>query len=141
MIADAIVSRLQGVRATGKGRWIACCPAHEDRSPSLSIHETQDGTVLLHCFAGCSCEEVAAAVGFDLADLFPPTDDKRTPKERREFFAAADVLRCISHEAGIVAGTVAHFHKVGNVSQDERARLMTAWNRINHALEYAGVRG
>jgi putative DNA primase/helicase len=34
--------------------WTACCPAHDDRHPSLSISEGADGVVLLKCHAGCS---------------------------------------------------------------------------------------
>ena len=52
MSADALLSRLDGVKKTGHGQWIARCPAHEDRSPSLSIAE-KDDRVLVHCHAGC----------------------------------------------------------------------------------------
>ena len=50
-----------------KGRWSgrsgSCpCPAHDDRSPSLSVSETRDGRVLVHCFAGCSQADVIAAL-------------------------------------------------------------------------------
>ena len=47
-----ILDRLEGVRKFGSG-WIAKCPAHKDRSPSLSIKEGERG-VMLRCFAGCS---------------------------------------------------------------------------------------
>lgn len=47
------------------------CPAHEDRSPSLSIREGDDGRVLVHCFAGCSIEAICEALGWQMADLFP----------------------------------------------------------------------
>ena len=50
--------------------WSAQCPAHDDRDPSLSIREAGDGTVLLHCFAGCSTDEVVAALGLGMFDLF-----------------------------------------------------------------------
>jgi putative DNA primase/helicase len=43
------------------GGWTACCPAHEDRSPSLSISQ-RDGTVLVYCHAGCPQEYVIAAL-------------------------------------------------------------------------------
>jgi hypothetical protein len=57
----AILGRLHGVRRTAGG-WTACCPAHEDGSPSLSIGLGDRGRVLLHCFAGCSYHEIRAAL-------------------------------------------------------------------------------
>lgn len=59
-------------RRSGQG-WTACCPAHDDRTPSLSIREAEDGTVLLRCHAnaGCTAKAVIHAVGLRLADLFP----------------------------------------------------------------------
>ena len=62
---------LEKVKRTGAGRWIGRCPAHDDRSPSLALRELDDGRVLVHCFAGCSAQEVVTGVGLDLSDLFP----------------------------------------------------------------------
>jgi hypothetical protein len=39
---------------------MACCPAHDDRNPSLSVRRAPDGRVLVHCFAGCSLDAVLA---------------------------------------------------------------------------------
>lgn len=69
--ADNLLQRLDKVRPMGPGKWLACCPAHGDRSPSLSIRETDDGRVLVHCFASCPAGDVVAAVGLTLADLYP----------------------------------------------------------------------
>ena len=71
MNVHKLISRLDGVRSRGHDRWIAKCPAHDDRSPSLSIRETEDGTVLIKCFAGCGAVNVLQAVGLELVDLFP----------------------------------------------------------------------
>ena len=60
MTAESIAKALGGRKAGGC--WMACCPAHEDRSPSLSIHDSDDGKVLVHCFAGCDQETVIAAL-------------------------------------------------------------------------------
>ena len=49
-------------RRCGNG-YIDVCPAHEDRTPSLSISEGEDRKILLHCFAGCSFEEIISAAG------------------------------------------------------------------------------
>jgi hypothetical protein len=65
--ASEIADRLNA-RRSGPG-WIARCPAHEDRSPSLSIREV-DGRTLLHCFAGCTIENICGSLGITVADLF-----------------------------------------------------------------------
>lgn len=70
-MVDVILSRLNNVRKSSEGRWMACCPAHTDRSPSLSIREADDGTLLVKCFAGCNISNVMTAVGMTVADLFP----------------------------------------------------------------------
>jgi len=56
----------------GLGRQVMSrCPAHGDDSPSLSLAQTTDGKILLNCFAGCTAEAVARALGLTLADLSP----------------------------------------------------------------------
>lgn len=62
---------------SGSG-WMACCPAHKDRNPSLSVSEGNDGRVLLNCFAGCSTESVLAALGLTASDLFPENPEQTT---------------------------------------------------------------
>jgi len=78
------ISRIANAKAkaTGGG-FIARCPAHDDRSPSLSIREGQDGRVLLKCFAGCEPDAIAGALGLTLRDLFAsdaPVRDRRSPR-------------------------------------------------------------
>src|SRR5437867_3351960 len=68
---DDLVSRLNA-RRSGKG-WLAKCPAHDDRNPSLSINEGTDGRALLKCQAGCDTNDVLAALGMTPRDLFPVT--------------------------------------------------------------------
>lgn len=75
-----LLSRLRRVKRTPNG-WKACCPAHHDRMPSLSIGIGDDGRLLLHCFSGCSPEAVVSAIRLDLRDLFPPSS--RTAGLRR----------------------------------------------------------
>lgn len=66
---ENVLSRLEGVQGAGK-RFKARCPAHLDKTPSLSIKEGDDGRALIHCFGGCKVEAVAAALGLRLSDLF-----------------------------------------------------------------------
>jgi hypothetical protein len=58
MNAETIATALGG-RKAGRG-WMACCPTHDDREPSLSIRDADDGKVLVHCHAGCDQERVIA---------------------------------------------------------------------------------
>jgi putative DNA primase/helicase len=60
MTADAIARALAG-RKVGRD-WMARCPAHHDRKPSLSISEGEDGKVLVRCHAGCDQRDVIAAL-------------------------------------------------------------------------------
>ena len=70
---DDLLQRLEGVKKSGVG-FVARCPAHEDREPSLSIREGEKG-IVLHCHAGCPTEAVCAAIGLTLADLYVPNGD------------------------------------------------------------------
>lgn len=103
---DAVLSRLEGVRQTGTGRWLARCPGplhrRGDRKPSLSIGATDDGTVLIHCFGGCGPTEILGVIGLELKDLFPPrpggyaTRPKAPPIPWRDLFDAieTDLTAC-----------------------------------------------
>jgi len=68
---DKLLPRLDKVRRGKPDRWRACCPAHDDHNPSLTITETSDGTLLLKCWAGCTAAEIVTTVGLTMKDLFP----------------------------------------------------------------------
>ena len=82
MTLTDILQRLDGVKERG-GRYMARCPAHEDRNASLSLARGEDGRVLLKCFAGCSCEAVTEALGLRTGDLFPETAEAPAAREAR----------------------------------------------------------
>ena len=48
---EKVLDKLPDHRPYGKG-FKACCPAHDDTNPSLVITPTDDGKVLLKCWAG-----------------------------------------------------------------------------------------
>ena len=66
---EQILAKLPDAKKSGTG-WSARCPAHEDRQPSLSIAEGEDGRALVKCHAGCSLDAICAAVGLKPTDLF-----------------------------------------------------------------------
>lgn len=82
MRIENFLDRLDGVQPNGTG-WMARCPAHDDRKASLSIHEGDDGRILLRCFAGCEPSEIVAALDLELRDLFPDSD-RPGPAARHE---------------------------------------------------------
>ncbi len=72
MSVENLLARLEKVRSCGNGKWMACCPAHQDRNPSLGIKLLDDGKILINCLSGgCAAGDVMAAVGLSLKDLFP----------------------------------------------------------------------
>jgi hypothetical protein len=112
MSAARILNVLTGVKSTGHGRYLAKCPAHEDRSPSLSIRELDDGRILLHCFGGCGTDDVLGALGLTLSALFPERPGEFGPVRSR--IPASDILTAVANEidtaALILARAVDHHH-------------------------------
>jgi hypothetical protein len=72
--AADVAARLDRVTRTHKG-FTARCPAHDDKNPSLSLCDGDDGRVLLHCHAGCSFEAIVEAIGLEAKDLAPDAND------------------------------------------------------------------
>lgn len=138
---NVLLSRLDRVRKSGRG-WTAKCPAHEDRTASLSVAAGDDGRVLAHCFAGCSAADVASAAGLTLADLFPkrPTADM-TYAERaalREHGRQAQwraALNVLGLESKIIQIYGRDLLAKRPPTDDDTGRLILACNRIDDARE------
>lgn len=71
MKLQKILSHFKNVKPNPSGGYLALCPAHADRDPSLSIGQSQDGKILLKCFAGCDTKDIMQAAGLSWDDLFP----------------------------------------------------------------------
>lgn len=141
MTADTLLQHLDGVKRTGAETWLARCPAHDDKRPSLSVRETGDGRVLLNCWAGCATGDVLAAVGLTFSDLFPPDPSRTDHRQRgeRRPFPAADVLRAVAQESLLVAIAAARVCDGHPLTDDGRARLMLAAQRLQAAADASGV--
>ncbi len=136
MIED-ILPRLDKAKRTGRGSWLARCPAHDDGGPSLTIRAEDDGRILVHCFAGCSFEEIKDAVGLGWEPWFPPKQkDDFKPAIRRPF-PAADVLEAVASEAAIVAVAAANVALGVPLTAEDKARAWEANCRIQNAREIA----
>jgi hypothetical protein len=137
MSAAAILSRLDRVKLTGPSKWQARCPAHDDKGPSLSVRELDDGRVLLHCFAGCSVGEVVAAVGLELSDLFPPRltpPGRGKPHRERRPFSADDALLALEIEGRLIHLAACEVAAGKSLNATDRARLGLAVERIGAAV-------
>ena len=125
------LSRLEKPRQRQPGQWSARCPAHPDKSPSLSIRETPEGSVLLHCFGGCEVAEIVAAMGLELHDLFPPQDKPTgTPKKIANLLTAGQALELLATETLFVAVAIGNFFHGMTLTQVDIDRLTTAAGRI-----------
>jgi len=94
MTASQLAQTLHA-RRVGKGKWLAKCPAHGDRHPSLSIAEGRKG-VLLRCMSnGCETRAILDVLGLTWADLFTdkPLDREAMKAIEMERQRAADAIR------------------------------------------------
>jgi hypothetical protein len=140
---ELLLSRLQKVKGRN-GSWTACCPAHNDKGPSLAIREMDDGRILLHCFAGCETLNVVQAVGMDMTDLFPP-DEKRKdypiegkPRMKPAFYAS-DLMRILAFEALVVSICASDMRRGKALTDVDNERLKVAQMRIEEVMHYANV--
>lgn len=99
---ELVLSNLKRVKQVGNG-WAACCPAHDDRTPSLSVTEGDDGRALMKCHAGCPVREIASSLGLTISDLMPPrpefAPDSRT-KSSNTFPTAASAVEKLERKMG-----------------------------------------
>lgn len=136
MSSGDFLSRLEAVKRTGEGRWIARCPAHADRRASLSIRELEDGRVLVHDFAGCSVGEVLDAVGLGFDALYPPKPVGYAPAERRPY-SAADVLQALSAELTLISVIAIDLQRGRALAKRDLQRLQVAIERVQAGREMA----
>jgi len=82
---DTFVDLLDDVHRTSCGVR-AQCPGHDDHDPSMSATKGDDGRILVHCYAGCSVQEICDGLGIRLRDLFPAqkSDPGVRKKQRRQ---------------------------------------------------------
>lgn len=71
MKIEEFLSYLKNVKRVRENEYMALCPAHNDKKPSLSVGLSENkNQILLHCYAGCSADDVLNTVGLKKKDLF-----------------------------------------------------------------------
>ncbi len=135
---DKLLSRLDRVTERSGGQYLACCPAHEDKSPSLSIKEVDGGRVLVYCFAGCTAAEVCASVGLELRDLFRVGESQQRYQVGPRL-SHGDLLALLATEANVVYLAADMLYHGKELSEQDRNRLEGAWSRIYKITGEANV--
>lgn len=127
---DQLLNKLDRVKQTGQGKWLARCPAHDDKSPSLSIKEVGD-RILVHCFAGCGVTEVLSAVGLEITDLFPDrVSDPYGPAPKTPKFSAYELFPLLVQEAVILALAWSDVITNGVMSEADKQRTRQAYQCV-----------
>ncbi len=137
---ENILSRLEKVRQRQPGQWSARCPSHDDKGPSLSVRETPEGAVLLHCFAGCDSFEVAASVGIEMHELFPPREKlANSPTRIAKLLTAGQALELLEDDAAFLAILASDICSEKDVTPSDRVHALTVAGRIGKVrADYMG---
>ncbi|MDD5581191.1 MAG: CHC2 zinc finger domain-containing protein [Methylobacter sp.] len=124
---DNFLNRLENVKQAGTGKWLSCCPAHDDRSPSLAVKLVDDDKISIHCFAGCAVADIIAAVNLTLADLMP---DKPQGYDRQKIkapkFSKYELFDLIAFESLILAAAVRMLLSGNSLDPDDLTRINQA---------------
>ena len=139
-LAEKVLHCLDGVRPMGAGRWMALCPAHADKTPSLSVRDA-DGKVLLYCFAGCPSADVLSSIGLTWQDLYADPREAAyraaTSRRGRKFHnlgGSAPVGGIdLDHERLVIEIAKADAAAGKPISTEDRARVALAHDRLKAA--------
>lgn len=136
---DDFLSRLSKVRKTGKDSYIACCPAHGDQNPSMTVKEGNDGRVLAHCFSQeCSITDIAEAVGLSVSDLMPDNLEYHRMKPMSRVFNAMDVLCAIRTDLTLMLIVAKDIQRGKVLTSEESLNFAKAIGRVETAIHLAG---
>lgn len=135
---ELLLSRLEGVKRYGKGHR-APCPACGGNPAKLSVGETDNGAVILHCFGGCDAIKIVEAIGLSMGDLFPrrlgPLTDaeRRQARERNLMAQWQAALEELCKEAAIVQIAQRQIARGQPLNEEDAKRLQRAEDIIANA--------
>lgn len=135
MQIEKLITRFSKARPTALNNWIACCPAHDDKQPSLAIKDAGNGMILLHCFAGCSLSDICSALNIEISDLMP--DQVVGHHFRRQLFDPVTVLESLSEKATIFAIYASDVASGKQLTPEEKQKIFDISVLFNQAVAYA----
>lgn len=142
---ENLLARLDRVRKSPKG-WTAKCPgpnhARGDRWPSLSIAVGDDDRVLLHCFVGCTADQITRALGIELRDLFRRRDDRRPwrpgPRARPVTMPRSVARGLVKSDAFAKEWTIAKALAELEPRQ-QRADVVASWDYLTERVDIPAI--
>jgi len=135
--AEPLLQRLENVRQTGHESWMARCPAHADKTASLSI-KAGNKCLLVYCFGGCEPGDVLGAVGMTVAETFYDYGkDVIKPQNPKRYGQAMDALSGIALELILVSQCAEQMAAGFALDTDQIKRLRVAYSRIKAAVRIA----
>jgi hypothetical protein len=132
---DTLLARLDGVRQVKANGWMSRCPAHNGDGRSLAVTHSNDGRILIHCFAyECEASDILAAVGMTVGDLFPDRLPQHQYVPMKHAIPAIDVLRVMKHELAVVEALMSDFAS-GRLTFESLDRGLICSQRLQKALD------
>ena len=135
--AQGLLSRLRKVRRTKPGHWMASCPTRDDKTPSLSIRELDDGRVLLHDFGGSDYFEILSALGIQPIELVPDhlRHHQATTEPHKAPLPCCDAIIAVAFQASVVQIAAEDLLNRGTkLSERDLDQLFWAVHIIENAL-------
>lgn len=139
MSIETLLSRLQKVKSTSRGRWMCACPSHEDKSPSMHIQLLDDGKILINCKAGCDTYSILQSIGLDWSDVMPESPTHHRQRPQKQSLYPSEALALIRFEAQIVMVAAMDLAKGRTQTDSEKSRLDKAMQTINKAIQAAAI--
>lgn len=131
---NTLLNRLDGVKQTAPNKWLAKCPAHDDKHASFGIKLLDNGSILLNCFAGCDKELILGSIDLDFSDLFPPRPkqiDHSKPAPKPPKFSAHELVKMAVFESTVICLAIEKLTTTGTISADDLIRVNTAMATLN----------
>jgi hypothetical protein len=131
---DTLLSKVHRLKKTGDSKWLACCPAHDDKSPSLAI-KLADDQILIHCFAGCDVSAIVGALALELSDLMPESKRHTRPNNKRPKFNKSELFDRIVEESAISIVAIRQVFSGTPLNDDDMARVVKAEGIIDDIIQ------
>jgi hypothetical protein len=131
---DTLLSRVHKLKKMGDSKWLACCPAHDDKSPSLAI-KLADDRILIHCFAGCDVSAIVGALGLELSDLMPESKRNSRPDNKRPKFNKYELFDRIVEESAILIVAIRQMFKGTPLNDGDMERVVRAEGIIDDIIQ------